>query len=267
MAQSSAYDLHVHLAGQIYFLEAGLVTIDSRRERLLAAPRRPGWIPPGTPHRALDHGPISGLVGYVSLEACESLPPEPAVLEAGDLIGPLMARLAAFKGSAADQRTLRLAEALLDELALAPRAGPGLPIPQSEALRELAASEMDAEMAGDVSDWAKRLGVSPRTLTRRFVSETGLTPRDWRRALRLAKARELLAEGEAVSQTAWRVGYESVAAFIQSFKAVYGLTPGAWAALALGAGFEKEAQAGGDDGQAGEREALGAENSGRESGN
>jgi AraC-like DNA-binding protein len=244
--EAAAGEPHFHLAGQVYLLEAGLVTIDSPRGRLVAVPRRLGWIPPGVLHRALGHGPISGLVGHVVLEACESLPPEPALLEAGDLAGPLMARLAAWRGEVGDQRTARLAEALLDELAAAPQAGPTLPLPQSEGLRRLCEALMAGGEASEPADWARGQNVSLRTLTRRFEAETGLTPLAWRRALRLTRARELLADGEAVSQTAWRVGYESVGAFIEAFKAVFGLTPGAWAKLA---GAVEVEEAGAEEGE------------------
>jgi AraC-like DNA-binding protein len=48
--------------------------------------------------------------------------------------------------------------------------------------------------------WGAVLGMSPRTLTRRFNDEVGMPLSQWRRRLRLIKAVEMLGGGCSVTQ-------------------------------------------------------------------
>jgi transcriptional regulator GlxA family with amidase domain len=55
---------------------------------------------------------------------------------------------------------------------------------------------------------ARSVGVSERTLTRRFVHVTGLTPLRYQQTLRLEQAENLIAQGSTVESAARRVGFE-----------------------------------------------------------
>ncbi|WLQ17078.1 AraC family transcriptional regulator [Hahella aquimaris] len=73
---------------------------------------------------------------------------------------------------------------------------------------------------------ASDIGMSERTLTRKFREETGLSLGQWRQLARLAWALELLAQGVPVTQTALELRYDSVSAFITLFRRYFGKTPG-----------------------------------------
>jgi AraC-like DNA-binding protein len=47
-------------------------------------------------------------------------------------------------------------------------------------------------MPDTIDQWADRIGMARRTLTRRFTAETGLSFAQWRQQARLLKAVELL---------------------------------------------------------------------------
>jgi AraC-like DNA-binding protein len=101
-----------------------------------------------------------------------------------------------------------------------------LPLPRDRRLRRLT----DALCAnpGDTRPlkyWAGKLGMSERSLIRRFGAETGMTFRHWRRQARLLGALERLVSGEQVTTVALAVGYDSVSAFIAAFRGVFGETP------------------------------------------
>jgi transcriptional regulator GlxA family with amidase domain len=55
---------------------------------------------------------------------------------------------------------------------------------------------------------ARVVGVSERTLTRRFVRATGLTPLRYQQALRVEQAESLIAQGSTIESAARRVGFE-----------------------------------------------------------
>ncbi|NYI77008.1 GlxA family transcriptional regulator [Nocardioides panzhihuensis] len=59
-----------------------------------------------------------------------------------------------------------------------------------------------------LSDLARQVGVSERTLTRVFVAATGLTPLRYQQLLRLEKAEHLIGHGTTVEAAARTVGFE-----------------------------------------------------------
>ena len=76
---------------------------------------------------------------------------------------------------------------------------------------------------------AKAAGLERRTLLRRFASATGMTPIEYCRAVRIARARELLEGGDtSQKQIAQSLGYEDVASFARVFRKAVGSAPGAY---------------------------------------
>ncbi len=70
-------------------------------------------------------------------------------------------------------------------------------------------------------------GMSVRNLSRRFVSATKMSPREYLRRVRIEAAKRLL-EGQnaTIDRVAEQVGYRDTRAFIRAFGAVAGLSPG-----------------------------------------
>lgn len=74
---------------------------------------------------------------------------------------------------------------------------------------------------------AAHAAVSPRTLSRRFVDDTGYTPLHWVMRARIDAARELLERSElSIEQIAADVGMGTGANLRQHFRRVLGTTPG-----------------------------------------
>jgi len=72
-------------------------------------------------------------------------------------------------------------------------------------------------------------GLERRTLLRRFASATGMTPIEYCRAVRIARARELLEGGDtSQKQIAESLGYKDVASFARIFRKAVGSAPGAY---------------------------------------
>lgn len=77
-----------------------------------------------------------------------------------------------------------------------------------------------------ISELAKLAGLSERNLTRLFVQELGLSPKQALIRLRLEKARELLKNRNcSVTEACFEVGYSSLSRFIQSYRAAFGNLP------------------------------------------
>jgi transcriptional regulator GlxA family with amidase domain len=76
---------------------------------------------------------------------------------------------------------------------------------------------------------ATAAGLERRTLLRRFASATGMTPIEYCRAVRIARARELLEGGDtSQKQIAQSLGYKDVASFARVFRKAVGSAPGAY---------------------------------------
>ncbi|MGP3990160.1 GlxA family transcriptional regulator [Streptomyces sp. 3N207] len=80
-----------------------------------------------------------------------------------------------------------------------------------------------------VDDLAAHLGVSPRTLARRFADRLGTSPGAWLLSRRVAAARTLLEETDLpVEAIATRVGLTSAVNLRRRFRDQVGTTPGAY---------------------------------------
>ena len=81
----------------------------------------------------------------------------------------------------------------------------------------------------DLASMAAAAGLERRTFLRRFASATGMTPIEYCRAVRIARARELLEFGNtSQKEIAHSLGYKDVASFARVFRRALGLAPGAY---------------------------------------
>ncbi|MDE2421895.1 MAG: helix-turn-helix domain-containing protein [Gammaproteobacteria bacterium] len=80
-----------------------------------------------------------------------------------------------------------------------------------------------------IQDMASYIGMSERTLKRRFLTATQLSPNRYLQKVRLDKAKKLLlVTNLSVKEVAYEVGYENISFFIKLFKENVGLTPAKW---------------------------------------
>lgn len=89
--------------------------------------------------------------------------------------------------------------------------------------------EADCARPLSLAELAEAIHVSVRTLQRRFLAATGVTPIQYQQALRLVRAQALLESGRlSVADVAEAAGYSDRVAFGRLFKRMTGLTPAAW---------------------------------------
>ena len=96
-----------------------------------------------------------------------------------------------------------------------------------DALLDWVDTRLDTPLS--VPHLAARLGVSPRTLARRFAERLGTSPGAWLLSRRVAAARRLLEETDLpVEAIAVRVGLTSAVNLRRRFRVQVGTTPGAY---------------------------------------
>jgi len=86
-----------------------------------------------------------------------------------------------------------------------------------------------------MSHLAQNMGVSQRTLTRKFKAHLGVTPLAYLQLLRIDAAKNLLESSRvSIQDVLGEVGYHDYSAFSQLFKKQVGLTPAAYRQLVSG---------------------------------
>lgn len=112
-----------------------------------------------------------------------------------------------------------------------------MPAGQSAPVRRaLAATDAAIDAPPGFAALADGVGMTPRTLARRFQEELGMNWRQALQRLRMIRACEALAEGDTpVTEVALSVGYASPSAFNAAFRAFAGVSPGEWRSSAKGA--------------------------------
>lgn len=97
-----------------------------------------------------------------------------------------------------------------------------------DELVQRAIVELESNLAQgpSVDSLAKRVGVTTRTLTRRFRRAVGCTPLAYRSRIRMDAARQLLEQpNQSVDEVARAVGYADPSAFYRAFVRALGLPP------------------------------------------
>lgn len=122
------------------------------------------------------------------------------------------------------RRAVNLLEAMLIELAEARDRAPADAMVE-RAITVLHEAADDEAMSGE--DLAGHLGVSERTLRRRFALATGHSPKAYLIQQRIAAARRLLAETDLpIKKIARQLGYKDVFFFTRQFTRTTGVAPG-----------------------------------------
>lgn len=218
---------HSHPWLQFSWALQGVLEVHTASGRYLAPPQRAVWIPSGVEH----------LVQCSSSTLLRSLYIQPQYLPAASRcrvvgVSPLLRELIhSFSQRPVEYDVLgpdgRLVDVLLDELAAAPTQDSMLPLPTDPRLQQIASQlQQQPDHPFRLQDWANQLGVSSKTLSRLFRSQTGLGFRHWRQRLRLLNALPLLEQQQSVTDVALTCGYDSVSAFIAAFANLFGCTPG-----------------------------------------
>ncbi|ACL62894.1 AraC family transcriptional regulator [Methylobacterium nodulans] len=222
---------HAHRWNQVVYAISGVLTVAVEGHSFVISPEQAVWLPTGLRHR------VGSLLGaefrslWIADEAGRGLPESPTVFGVAPLLNALIVEAAAIEGEAdRDGYASRVSDLILDQLRRARPLPGALPWPRGgSSLTALCeALYADPADARAPAAWGRELGMSERTLARRFETEVGMSFRSWRRRLRLFKAIELMGGGLDVTRTAMELGYGSTSAFVYAFRTEMGFSPQAY---------------------------------------
>ncbi|NMG66205.1 helix-turn-helix domain-containing protein [Azoarcus indigens] len=224
---------HQHVRGQLFGSLSGLLSVGLGDGLWIVPAIHAVWLPPHQVHSGRSHGPFHGWSVYVAESACADLPQRACTLRTSGLLREAVLRACSWPletpARALAPAQAHLAAVILEEIRSLPVEPLGLPLPSDPRLQRIARALID-EPADDrrLEQWAAWGAVSARTLSRRFVAETGFNFTAWRQRARMLRALEMLAADMPVSAIALDLGYSTASAFISLFRRTFGDTPASY---------------------------------------
>jgi AraC-like DNA-binding protein len=219
---------HRHERAQLIYATTGTMRVATDDGVWMVPPQRALWMPAGVQHGIEMLAGVTMRTLYLRADVAAAMPKSCHVLPVSPLLRELIVRATELplqydeSGPAGHVVALILEE--LHGLQFLPLQ---LPMPRDPRLRTVCQALL--ESPGDsrpLEDWAPVANVSPRTLARRFQSETGMSFGAWRQQARVLEAMGRLGAGEPVTRVALDLGYESVSAFSAMFRRAAGASPG-----------------------------------------
>lgn len=227
--------LHSHVCSQLIHTLSGVIEVRTQLGVWMVPPGRGVWLPAGIEHSLRFIGEVRARTLFVDPLARADLSAQCQVVQISALLCELISvSLSIPPDYASGGRDERIMELLLDELRLLSELPLHLPEPKESQLLEICQQIRNALSSHwELEDVASKLGISGRTLSRRFQRETGLRFSDWVRRAKLLAGLQALAAGTSVLDVALALGYDSPSAFSAMFKRALGVSPSDYFSLEL----------------------------------
>lgn len=217
---------------QFFYLQKGFVSVEDERGYWTVGPGQLAWMPPYIRYETEQIGRIAGWGVTLSSLLCVGMPEVACALYCSPFVPLILERAHQWlQKDDSVYQTLQprqevMLQVFMDELRYSSRTQDRLILPKGKRLNTMAKDILaNPSNRKSINDWADKTGISARSISRHFSSETNMTFAQWRLRASLMVARKKLALGESVHEVAQAVGYENVSAFIASYKKAYNQTP------------------------------------------
>ena len=218
---------HHHRKAQLLFTVRGVINCEVEDAVWIVPPHCAVWIPGGLPHAAFGSGEVECISLFIEPPEAPSLPNECCTITVSSFFRHLLMRANELPELYdVDSPDGRIVSVIFDELAAAPVEDIRLPIPNDPRLKKL--TDLLVAAPADhatVAEWASRVALSERSLSRMLAQEVGMSFGRWRRQLHVVLALRRLSAGETVQAVAMDLGYESASSFVTMFRKMVGKPP------------------------------------------
>lgn len=227
MPADAWFPSHSHPWGEFVHVFAGVLELRLKEASFLAPSAYGMWLPPGVEHQGMNRRELSSCSVYIDPSLADRMPAAPCMLSISPLLRALLEHLRDQPpGPSPSAESQRLLGVVFDQLQQAACAGSYLPASEDALLQPiLRAMEADPGDRRALSEWARMVGTSDRTLARHAQKHLGLSLADWRQRLRVVRALALLERGLSIQEIAQTLGYGSPSAFIAMFRREIGQSP------------------------------------------
>ena len=215
---------HAHPGPKLLWASTATLAVTIASRDLLVPPGYGLWVPGGVEHAvaALHAGEMS-IITFAA-DHCPITWTEPTGVSVGPLLRELIAHL--HRIGPQDPSRPHAETLMFDLLTPLPARDIHVSMPADPRVRAIA-DQLIANPADqrELAAWADHVHAGVRTLSRLFLSETGVSFAQWRTRVRIRAAIQHLASGASVNATARAVGYRKPSAFIAAFRRATGQTP------------------------------------------
>ena len=212
---------------KVGYAVSGVMEARVEGRRFLCPPHYATWIPANALHACHNRENVRFVSIYIDRDLCVGMPETACTLELSPLIKAILADFA-IRGITVPETDAdrRLAFVLIDQLLNAPRRESFLPVSGDDLLQPLIdALQADPSDRRSLSEWARSLQTTEKTLSRRFSGHLGISFNEWRQRLKLIASLSLIEDGRSVQSVAKILGYNSSSAFITMFRRQTGTSP------------------------------------------
>lgn len=218
---------HRHRKAQLIYTVRGMIRCEVENGLWLVPPQCALWMPSNVSHNARATSQSECYCLFVEQDAIPGLPQNCCTLTVSPLLRELLLQASQFDILYPEEGPEgRIAQVLLDQLAAAPLENLHLPVSNDARIRQLTeqllANPADKSTLGQ---WAQRIGMSERSLSRTLQQQMGMSFGHWRRQLHVMLALQRLTQGESVQTVALDLGYESASGFVTMFRKAVGKPP------------------------------------------
>lgn len=224
---------HSHDLHQIEYAVSGIVEVETAAGHYLLPPHQAAWLPAGLRHQATLGTAVRTVAVLFDPALVSNAGDRARILAVSPLIREMM--IYALRWPIARRQTDEVADGFFRTLAhlvaeaLDHEAPLSLPTCADPLVNAAAAYTREHLATATAADVAHAVGLSERTLRRRFAAQLGLPWRAYLLRARLLRAMALLAEpGPSVLDVAVTVGFDNASAFARAFTQHAGETPSAY---------------------------------------
>ncbi|MFC3024814.1 AraC family transcriptional regulator [Vibrio zhugei] len=240
MTMVSGYvdDFHTHPWHQIVFPLKGLLQSNIGDKCVIVPHNGMLYIPANTVHKSIAITDTQFLAIYLNPDKCVQYDDKPKSCLVNSFIKELI--LILFENSTLSQSESNITHLLLvlrDQIMTATRYEIPLLIPTDKRLLSIFVQlKQQPDLSFTLSQWAKKVGASERTLSRLCSKEFSQSFSLWRQNIRLVLSLQLLGSRKSIQEIAIELGYASDSAYIYAFKKLFNQTPSKYRTerLALG---------------------------------
>ena len=220
--------MHHHSRHQLIYSTKGTIKVLTDQGFWILPPFKAIWINKNTSHGFRTKFSAEIYILYIKEEIDLQLSSNSCVvLDVNPLIKELVNKCVNFKWYYSPKSSEeRLSQVLMDQLIYLDQPPVNIPEPQNIKIYKIAELFRDDPSNNlTLTEIAKIIHTSERTIERLFIQDTGMSFIEWRNRFRLVTSLEYLAENETVSTIANLVGFDHSSSYISAFKRLFGCTP------------------------------------------
>ncbi len=218
---------HSHSRAQLISCNTGIMEVVTKNNIWIVNSFQSVWISSNEEHQVYFPNNVKVVSAFIDESKIDNLPKDTFAFENSNFLNSILEKITSFSNpNKLTEQQNRVIDVFLDELSLLKPSTTFLPTSQDKRLKKILDHLInDIASKHTIDYYANLLFISPRTLSRLFNKELGMSFGNWKMRLKLIEAVKQLGENKSVKEIAFNLGYENVSSFITIFKKHFGKTP------------------------------------------